>query len=234
MKKILEIGCGQGFRTYLLSKQKNNKVIGIDASKKDIEICKKRYPRIEFLNMNAEKLLFKDKSFDQVLAIDILEHVDNLRKTIAEITRVLKSKGKVIVNVPHYKSEEWLLKIRPTYFSEIHHVRFFKEGEIESLFKESKMVLEKKKKKGFLQHFELYFLFKRKVKSDSQLSIGSWRDNFYTKAVHAFFLMFDPVVVRTPLVYFPLWIITVPIGFVFNWFGNLFLPKSFYYEFVKN
>ena len=234
MRKILEIGCGQGFHTFLLSKKKNNKVIGVDFSKKDIQICKKRYPKVEFMTMKAEKLLFKDGFFDEVFAIDILEHVNDLGKTLSEMSRVLKRKGKIIVNVPHHKSEAWLLKIRPSYLKEIHHVRVFKENQIEKLFQKRNLVLRKKKKRGFMQHFELYFLFRRKIKSDTQLSIGSWRDNLFTKSVHGFFLMFDPIVIKTPLVYVPVWIITLPIGFITNSVGNLFLPKSFYYEFVKN
>src|SRR3712207_8715106 len=35
--------------------------------------------------------------------------------------------------------------------------------------------LIKKEKRGFFQHIELYFLFKRKYNSKSQISIGDWR-----------------------------------------------------------
>lgn len=232
-KKILEIGSGQGFNTYLLSKIKHNKVIGIDLSKEDIKISRKRYPEVDFIVMNAENLSFSNNYFDTVYAIEVLEHVDSLDKVLNEIKRVLKKGGKLIVSVPYYKSEEWLLKLRPTYFQEIHHVRIFKKNELENLLKNKAFILDKKIKKGFLQHMELFFLFKRKINSRTQVSIGSWRDNIWTKSLHAVILYFDPLVLKTPLVYFPIWIMTIPIGILINSVGNIFFPKSYYYEFIK-
>lgn len=234
MKKILEIGCGQGFHTYLLSKNKSNQVVGIDLSLEDINIAKKRYPDVRFKVMNAEKLSFKDNTFDEVYALEILEHVDSVDNVLNEVKRVLRMGGRFIASIPYYKSEKWLLKVRPTYFDEIHHVRIFKENELEKLCKERKLALTKKKSKGFLQHIELYFLFKRHINSNTQISVGSWRDNFFTKMLHITLLYFDPLVFKTPLVYFPLWIVTVPLGGFVNLFGNKIFPKGYYYEFIKN
>ena len=233
MRKILEVGCGQGFNTFLRSKTKNNKVIGIDSSEVEIKVAKQRYPKVDFRVMSAEKLNFKNDSFDEVYAIEVLEHVDKIKKVLKEISRVLKPGGKLIASIPYYKSEEWLVKIRPTYFKEIHHVRIFKKNELEKLCKAENLFLSKKKKIGFLQHIELYFLFKRKINSNNQVSIGSWRDNIWTMSLHATMLYFDPLVLKTPLVYFPIWVITIPVGLTINYFGNKFFPKSFYYEFIK-
>ncbi len=231
-KRILEIGCGQGFNTYLRAKR-NDSVIGIDLSKTDVDIAKRRYPDIDFKVMNAEKLKFKDNYFDEVYAIEVLEHVDDIKKVLNEISRVLRSKGRFIASIPYYKSERWLLKIRPSYFKEIHHVRVFKRNELENLCRRENLILTKKRKKGFLQHIELFFLFKRKNKSNSQISIGSWRDNVWTKMIHAIMLYFDPLALETPLKFFPIWVVTIPFGLIINNFGSLFFPKSLYYEFVK-
>ncbi len=230
---ILEIGCGQGYNTFLRSKNKKNIIIGIDISRKEIEIAKRRYPQVDFRVMDAEKLEFKNSYFDEVYAIEILEHVDNVKKVLSEISRVLKLEGKLIVSIPNYKSEEWLLKIRPTYFNEIHHVRIFKKNELEKLCKNENLILNKKTKVGFLRHIELYFLFKRKINSKTQVSIGSWRDSIWTKSLHATMLYFEPLVLKTPLVVIPIWIVTIPTGGVINYFGNKLFPKSFYYEFKK-
>jgi 2-polyprenyl-3-methyl-5-hydroxy-6-metoxy-1,4-benzoquinol methylase len=233
MKHILELGCGQGFNAYILSKNKKNKVIGVDLSKDDVKISKKRYPGIKFIVMNAEKLKFKDSQFDSVYALEILEHVNNLDKVVTEIARVLKSNGKLIASIPFFKSEKWLLKIRPSYFKEIHHVRIFKKNELEKLCKKKNLSLYKKEYRGFLQHIELLFLFKRHIKSNSQVSIGSWRDNLFTKSLHAFMLYMEPLALKTPLVYLPIWLITIPLGAIINYFGNMFFPKGIYYEFIK-
>src|SRR5579862_6136953 len=102
MNRILEIGSGQGFRSYVFSKNPNNLVTGIDMSKKDIAISKQRYPKVNYLYMNAENLKFKKSSFNTVYAMDILEHVNNLEKVLREVKRVLKRKGKFIINIPYY------------------------------------------------------------------------------------------------------------------------------------
>lgn len=232
-RNILEIGSGQGFNCHYLSRNKENIVIGIDLSKKDIAISKKRYPGVDFRYMNAEKLTFAKNTFDEIYAMDILEHVDNLEKVLKEVKRVLKIGGKMVVNIPYHKSEKWLLKVRPTFHKEIHHVRIFSENELEIRFKKLGLKKKLKKKVDFLQHIELYALFKRNIKSQTQISIGSWRDNFFTIFVHVAVLYFSPAILKTPLIYLPIWVITLPVGFIINYFGNKVFPRSVYYEFIK-
>ena len=134
MKKLLEVGCGQGFNSYVLAKREDVTIIGIDISPEDIQISNNRYAylknNLNFLVMNAEKLKFKNESFDEVYALDVLEHVDNLKRVIDEMDRVLKVGGKFIINIPFYKSEEWLITLRPTYFKEINYIRVFLENDL--------------------------------------------------------------------------------------------------------
>lgn len=234
MKRILDLGSGEGYLTYLLSKKKGNKVIGVDLSPENVKTSKKRYPKVTYKVMNCEKMSFKSNYFDEAYAMDVLEHVDNLDKVLKETHRVLKKGGRFFVNVPYYKSEYWLLKVRPTYHKEIHHVRIFKKGQLRKIMKKHKFSTVKEKNTAFLQHVLLYYLFRRKIKSNTQTSIGSWRDNYKTKTVFAFMLLFDPFILNTPLKYFPIWIITVPIGMVINFFGNKIFPRSVYFEFEKD
>ncbi len=226
-KKVLEIGCGQGFNAYCLSK--HNDVIGVDISKEDIAISKKRYPNVDFRLMNIENLQFEDKYFDEVYALDTLEHVDNLDKVITEVKRVLKNSGKFIVNIPYWKSEQWLLKLMPTYFEEIHHIRVFTEEELENLLSKKGFSLIKKSRTGFLNHIFQYYMFKRKGRNNSQLGIGNWRENWKTKSLFAGLMLFDIQLFKTPLKYFPLWILTLPTGLIISSIGNIFFPKSLFY-----
>ena len=75
MKKILDLGSGDGFFAYTLSRKKDNDVYGIDLSKESISISKKRYSRVNFQVMNSEKMKFKNNFFDEIYAMDVLEHV---------------------------------------------------------------------------------------------------------------------------------------------------------------
>jgi SAM-dependent methyltransferase len=49
-------------------------------------------------------LPFRDGSFDAVLALEVLEHVDEDRRLMAEIARVLRPGGRAVISVPLYMS----------------------------------------------------------------------------------------------------------------------------------
>lgn len=231
-KKNLEIGCGQGFNAYCLSQ--GNDIVGIDISAENIAIARKRFPRVDYRVMNMERLEFTDGYFDRVYSLDVLEHVDNLDRVIAEVRRVLKPGGQFIINIPYWKSEQWLLKLRPAYFDEIHHVRIFGENSLEKLLADKKFSLIKKRRTGFLHHIFQYYMFKRKPSTKTQLGIGHWRDNWKTKSLYVSLMFFDEQLFKTPVRFCPLWIITLPIGLLIDLFGNIFLPKSLSYEFRKD
>ena len=233
MLRILEIGCGQGFHCAMLAQNKSNHVVGIDISEENISTAKKRYPKVDYRLMDVENLTFEDQYFDAIYALDVLEHVDNLNRVIVECNRVLKKGGKFIINVPAEESEKWLLKLRPTYFDEIHHVRIFKNSEFELENLLNGFYLIKKQPMGFIQHFELYWMFRRINKTSTQLGIGTWRDSMMSILIHIMVINFEPVVLKTPLKWIPIWIFTLPVGIFVNYVGNKTFPKSFYYEFVK-
>jgi GT2 family glycosyltransferase/protein-L-isoaspartate O-methyltransferase len=226
---VLEIGCGHGFRGSVLSKK--CKYVGIDISSENIHTAKARYPHVHFEQGNGEHMRFADNSFDSVYAIEVLEHVDSLENVLHEVKRVLKSGGKFIISFPVQKSEEWLLKLRPTYFKEIHHVRIIDPVHFNSRMHKLGFVKQVEKHTGFLSHIELYVLFTRRQKSAVQTSIGSWRDTPFTFLLHIMLLYLEPDVLHTPLKFIPIWFITIPLGTILNGIGNTFFPKSVHLEY---
>jgi ubiquinone/menaquinone biosynthesis C-methylase UbiE len=68
-------------------------VLGIDISKKAIFQARQDSERVKFFVGEAEKLPFEDKSMDGVLMFDLLEHLDNPKKSLQEVHRVLKPRG---------------------------------------------------------------------------------------------------------------------------------------------
>jgi len=99
--KILDIATGSGdFINILMKTLKNyDSFVGIDISKKDLESAKKRFKDqpVELLEMNAESLEFKDNSFDTVSMAYSLHHLNRIDKVLAEIQRVLKPGGTLII-----------------------------------------------------------------------------------------------------------------------------------------
>lgn len=92
-KDILEIGCGNGILTERLSPLCHS-VCAID-----LVVDKRNEANIKYFNMDAHKLNFNDKSFDMIVGVYVLHHL-NMDIAIKEIKRVLKPNGKAIFIEP--------------------------------------------------------------------------------------------------------------------------------------
>jgi len=97
--KILDIGCGGGLLSEPMCRLGAN-VVGIDASKKNIEVAKfhaqKNKLKINYRVASPETLKTKEK-FDIVLNMEIVEHVENIDFFIQESSRLLKKNGVMFV-----------------------------------------------------------------------------------------------------------------------------------------
>jgi ubiquinone/menaquinone biosynthesis C-methylase UbiE len=91
--KLLDVGCGTGISTEAFDCNKT----GIDPSKKLIEIAKKKAAKVKgnktrYVVGSAEKLPFKDHSFDIVISITAIQNFDDIEKGLREIKRVGKDR----------------------------------------------------------------------------------------------------------------------------------------------
>jgi len=95
-KRVLDLGCGGGFMAEALARR-GALVTGIDPSPGAIDIAWKHAETsglaIAYAIGTGESLNLADRSFDIVLCVDVLEHVEDLDRVIAEIGRVLKPGG---------------------------------------------------------------------------------------------------------------------------------------------
>ena len=93
--KVLDIGCGGGLLCEPLSKL-GAKVIGIDASEKNIKIAKthakKSKLKINYYCASPENFTSKEK-FDVILNMEIVEHVDDVNLFLKESSKFLKKNG---------------------------------------------------------------------------------------------------------------------------------------------
>ena len=92
---ILDVGCGGGLLTEPLSRLGAN-VIGIDASRNNIEIAKRHLKEnnlnIKYFCASPEKFKIK-KKFDIVLNMEIVEHVEDLDLFLRQTSKFLKKNG---------------------------------------------------------------------------------------------------------------------------------------------
>ena len=97
--KVLDIGCGGGLLCEPLSKL-GAKVIGIDASEKNIKIAKthakKSKLKINYYCASPENFISKEK-FDVVLNMEIVEHVEDVNLFLKESSKFLKKNGVMFI-----------------------------------------------------------------------------------------------------------------------------------------
>lgn len=97
---ILDAGSGTG--RNMLELDKFGRTFGIDISDKAVEFCLKR-GLTNVMVSPLEKMLFPERMFDIVTCLDVLEHTNDPVEALAEIKRVLKDNGKLILTVPAFR-----------------------------------------------------------------------------------------------------------------------------------
>lgn len=112
-KKILEIGCGWGWKIIYISEKYNAEVIGIDLNldflSQAISKSKEKnvQNKVQFLEMDALNTDFNDNEFDIILMSDVLEHIPQTDNLIKEVLRVLKPGWKILFDFAPYYHYFW-------------------------------------------------------------------------------------------------------------------------------
>lgn len=115
-KKILDLACGQGFFSRAIA-DLGAEVTGIDISKELIDLAKRRPDaktggKIKFLTASADRLPFREKTFEAVVSVLALQNIKNLSGAVSEVNRVLKNGGRflIVINHPAFripKKSDW-------------------------------------------------------------------------------------------------------------------------------
>jgi len=91
-------------------------------------------------NADVTDLPFPDRSFDHVIASEILEHVDDDRRALAELVRVLRPGGTLAATVPAALPERICWKLSDEYYApkaDGGHVRIYGNGELAERMREA-------------------------------------------------------------------------------------------------
>lgn len=101
-EKILDVGCGQGYFAREIAKL-GAIVVGLDISPELIKIAKEKSGANEtYLTVSAEKMVgLSDGRFDASVCVLALQNIKNMPAAVAEISRVLKPKGRAVLVLNH-------------------------------------------------------------------------------------------------------------------------------------
>lgn len=130
--KILDVGCGNGIAAYSLASLGHevyaidpdiSEDVGLGATKKLASVVSNG--SISTYQAFAESLPFENETFDIIYARQALHHFTDLHKGLSECSRVLKTKGLLLVTREHVISNEEQLKT----FLDEHLLHKLHEGE---------------------------------------------------------------------------------------------------------
>ncbi len=99
-KRILDAGCGVG--AFSEPWAKANTVVGVDFSEKSLEFAAAR--GLQTLSADLTSLPFGTGSFDLVVCIGVIQLIENYRPVLAELARVTKPGGMLLLQTLHQGS----------------------------------------------------------------------------------------------------------------------------------
>jgi ubiquinone/menaquinone biosynthesis C-methylase UbiE len=99
-KTLLDVGCGDGVLAVELSRH-GALAAGLDADPAMISAARRRAESeatpSQFVEGRAEALPFQDNAFDRVLSVTMLCFVQDVQRAVAEMARVLKPGGRLVI-----------------------------------------------------------------------------------------------------------------------------------------
>lgn len=102
--RVLEIGCGRGgFSRFLASR--GAELVAADFSPAAVDMARRALPEggaSEAMVADIEAIPFDRGSFDLVVSLDTIEHVPNPTRAVAELVRVLRPGGKLVLTTNNY------------------------------------------------------------------------------------------------------------------------------------
>jgi len=111
-ERVLEVGCGGGHYTYEIARLvgPTGRVCAIDISRDQIAAAQERcteFGWVECRDADIASPPYGDAQFDAVLAVQVLEYLDDIDSGLHQIRRMLRPGGRLIVVATDWSSAVW-------------------------------------------------------------------------------------------------------------------------------
>jgi ubiquinone/menaquinone biosynthesis C-methylase UbiE len=97
-ESIIELGCGLSPMLHYASNFKRK--VGLDFSDVVIKTARELYDNVEYVVGDCTNTKFADKTFDAVVAGELIEHLEKPEALIKEMSRICKDGGTIIISTP--------------------------------------------------------------------------------------------------------------------------------------
>jgi SAM-dependent methyltransferase len=97
---VLDAACGTGRHTGYLAAQ-GREVTGVDASEAMLARAREKLPSVDFRHGDLTSLPLPDASVSGAVCALALSHLPDLRPAVAELARVLRPGGRLVISNPH-------------------------------------------------------------------------------------------------------------------------------------
>lgn len=143
-RRVLDAGCGSAYGAAKLA-QEAREVLGIDISQEAVDDARQLYraANLRFECADCLDIPAADGSFDLVVAFEIIEHLSDWRRFLAQVRRVLAPDGQFVVSTPnrlYYAEARATLGPNPFHVHEFDYDEF--HGELQAVFPHVTMYLE--------------------------------------------------------------------------------------------
>ncbi len=103
-QEVLDIGCASGMGVELFTRNNCKHVVGVELNPETLWFNPSRYTSQNAMLAQADacRLPIGTQSVDTVVMLEVIEHIENDRQTIAEIARVLRPGGRFICSTPNF------------------------------------------------------------------------------------------------------------------------------------
>ena len=132
--RILELGAGGGFLGSTLAERGFSRLTLSDLTATALAALRENAPGAPLVGADAEGLPFRDAAFDVVVSSDVIEHLPDVERHVAEIARVLAPGGRYYLKTPNRLAADAYYRLRGLHDAYFWEPGMLSPGELRTTF----------------------------------------------------------------------------------------------------
>jgi SAM-dependent methyltransferase len=157
--RIMDIGCSSGLFLRLLRERfPGRAIVGADCILGPLERLSKIIPDIPLLQFDLLKCPWPDRSFDGLVLLNVLEHIEHDVDAVRQVYRILKPGGVAVIEVPAGP------RLYDVYDRELMHFRRYRMGDLLKTLRTAGFEVAAKSHLGFFLFPGFWFVKKKNRK----------------------------------------------------------------------